>query len=211
LDIDIANLDAVLFSYFWLDIKSVKKLLEQRTQKDNAIISGDIDIKPLLELNYAYNPNPKRATFFTTSENAAIMFPNVQDGWSTLFHVIANGLKAKACCMIIMDCSKFADSSNYLIHLEDSQCRVIYTLKEDKWVFYQEGAPLSFENTDYYTAKQKRERLSKKIMLEYCENLEISKNGIITLNADEAFSYELGWTGKFANSKGVGSTSFVRK
>ena len=30
--------------------------------------------------------------------------------------------------------------------------------------------------------------------MEYCESLEISKNGVITLNADEAFSYELGWT-----------------
>jgi hypothetical protein len=211
LDIDIANLDAVLFSYFWLDIKIVRKILEQRTQKDNAIISEDIDIKPLLDLNYTYNPNPKRATFFSASENATIMFPNMQDGWNTLFHVIANGLKMKACYMAIMDYRKLVDSSNYLIHIEDSQRRVVYALKENKWVFYEEGTPLSFENTVYYNAKLKRERLSKEVMFEYCERLEISKNGIITLSADEAFSYELYWSGKFAGSRGVGPTSFIRK
>ena len=59
-------------------------------------------------------------------------------------------------------------------------------------MFFEKGAPASFENTNYYTAQQKRERLSKKIMLEYCEHLEITKNGIMTLNIDGAFSCEYG-------------------
>ncbi|MDR2546826.1 MAG: hypothetical protein LBC96_04850 [Lachnospiraceae bacterium] len=211
MNVDIANLDAVLFSYFWLDIKVVRGFLEQRTQKDNAVISDNVDINPLLSLYYAYNPNPKRAIFFSVADNATIMFPNLQDGWNTLFHVIANGLFAKACNMTIMDNSKFTDSSNYLIYSDDSQKRVVYTLKEDRWVFFEQGAPLPFEDTAYYNARQKRERLSKEIMLEYCESLEIAKNGIITLNADGAFSYELYWSGKLAGSRGAGSTSFVRK
>ena len=194
LNIDIAVLDAVLFSYFWLDIQSVKEYLMHTEKMRNAVFSENIDIKPMLDLNYAYNPNPKRATFYSVSENVTIMFPNLQDGWITRFYSIADKLKAKACYMKIMDYRKFPDdSSNYLIHIENSQKRIVYTLKENKWVFFEQGCPLPFENTAYYAAKQKKERLSKKIMLEYSESLGVAKNGIITVNDDRAFSYELYW------------------
>ena len=206
MNIDIVRLDAVLFSHFWLDIKSVKELLEQMTLKGSSI-SQDIDINPLLDLQYAYGPSPMRATFFPITENTTIMFPNVQDGWFTLFSSITKRRNAKSCYMKIMDLNKIVDASNYFIYCENSQERIVYTLKEDRWVFWEQGTPLAFENTAYYTAKQRKNRLSKEIMLEYCENLEISKSGIITLNTDEAFSYELGGSGNFT----LGSTSFIRK
>ena len=207
MNIDISNLDAILFSYFWLDIKSVRTLLEQGILK-NAVITEDADIKPLLNLQYGYNTTPMRATFFSVAKNTTIMFSNLQDGWATLYNTIANRLKAKSCYMRIMDCNKIVDASNCFIYCEDSKERIVYTLKEHKWVFYEQGMPLPFENTNYYTAKQKKERLNKKIMVEYCEHLGISKNGIITLNASGAFSYEYG---KCANSKGIDSAYFVRK
>ena len=206
MDIKIANLDAVLFSYFWHDIKSVKEIVEQLTLK-GAAISKDVDIEPLLNLSYAYGPSLMRATFFSTSENTTIMFPNLQDGWFTLFSTITSKLKAKSCYMKIMDSNKIVDGANYLVYCEGSQERVVYTLKENRWVFWEQGAPQHFENTAYYTAKQKKERLSREIMLGYCENLEITKNGVVTLNIDSAFSYELG----NATGKSVGSTSFIRK
>jgi len=211
LNIDVANLDAVLFSYFWLNIQSVKEFLEQRGQKDIFAITENADIKPLLNLNYAYNPNPMRATFFSVAENETIMFPNLQDGWATLFHTITNSLKTKSCYMKIIDSNKIVDASNCFIYCEDSQERIVYTLKDNKWVFFEQGIPLSFENTAYYAARQKKERLSKAIMLEYCEKIGISKNGNIELNTDKAFSYESRWTGEFSNSNGFGNTSFIRK
>ena len=113
--IDIANLDAVLFSFFWLDIQSVKAFLAQSANnKEGSVFSKDIDIKPLLNLQYGYNQNPQRATFFSVGKNAAIMFPNLQDGWVTLFWSISRGLKARACYMKIMDHNKLVNSSNYL-------------------------------------------------------------------------------------------------
>jgi hypothetical protein len=210
-DIDITNLDAVLFSFYWLDIQSIKKYLAQYAQKWNGGFSEDIDIDPLLHLQYAYNPNPQRATFFSVGKNTTIMFPNLQDGWRTLFHNIARGLKAKACNMTIMDDKRMIDPGNYLDYVEDSLARVVYTIKEDKWIFFEQGTPLPFENTAYYTAKQKKERLNKRIMLEYCESLRITKNGVISLAFENAFSFEMFWGGKYANSKGFGSTSLMRK
>jgi hypothetical protein len=93
-DVNIADLDAVLFSFYWIDISSVKEYLAQQTQGWNAVFSEDINISPLLDLQYIYGPNPKRATFFSVGINATIMFPNLQDGWYTLFNNITHSLKA---------------------------------------------------------------------------------------------------------------------
>ena len=210
-DIDIASLDAVLFSFYWSDIRSLKEYLAQHAQEWNGAFSEDVNINPLLNLQYAYNPNPQRATFFSVEKNTTIMFPNLQDGWRTLFNNIAHGLKTKACCITIMDDKKMIDSANYFHYVEDSFVRTIYTIKENKWAFFEQGSPLSFENTAYYTAKQKKERLNKRIMLEYCESLGIIKNGIISLAPNNAFSFEMFWTGKFTDNKGFGRTSLVRK
>ena len=202
--VDITVLDAVLFSVYWTDIQVIR---EHLAQNKNATFTSDINIEPLLNLQYAYNPNPLRATFFPMANGYTIMFPNLQDGWATLFYNITRRLKAKSCYMTIMDYKKLVDASNYFIYCEYSQERVVYTLKEDRWMFYEQGVPLSFENTAYYTARQKKERLSKEIMMEYCESLGITSNGLIHLNPDGAFSYEYG-KGQY---KGAGATSFARK
>jgi hypothetical protein len=113
--------------------------------------------------------------------------------------------------MQIMDDKKIADAGCYLYYVEDSLERVVYTLKEAKWVFFEKGSLQPFENAAYYTAKHKKERLNKSIMLEYCEKLAILKSGNISLNHCEAFSYEMFWTSDLKGSKGNGPTSLMRK
>ena len=95
--------------------------------------------------------------------------------------------------MKIMDDIKIVDPSNYFCHYENGLERVVYTLKENKWVFHEQGEPLPFENKDYYAARIKKERLNKPIMSEYCEHLAIAKNGFIDFDVGEAFSYSLYW------------------
>ena len=206
--INIAELDAVLFTFYWTDIKSIKKCLEQNSK---GVFSDKIDIKPVLNLQYAYNPNPLRAAFFPVTKDTTIMFSNIQDGWFTLFCSIANAIDIKACYMRIMDDRKIENPSNYLYYINNSVTRVVYTLKDTKWVFYEQGAPLSFENIEYYKAKIKKERLNKNIMTEYCEKMGISINNKIEFDPEGAFSYELYWEGKFAGSKGTGPESLTVK
>ena len=207
--IDIATLDAVLFSIYWTNIQAIK---EHLAKSKNAAFrfTNNINIEPLLNLQYAYNPNPQRAIFFPITRGCTIMFPNLQDGWASLFHNIANGLNSKACYMRIMD-DTIVETSNYLIHIENMQRRVVYTLKENKWIFFEQGTPLFFENQEHYNINPKKKRLNKTIMLEYSERLEITQNGIININTDGAFACELFWEGQFANSKGAGAVAFTRK
>ena len=186
--IEMAALDAIIFSFFWTDIQTIKSYLAQNSK---AVFSDDINIEPLLNLQYAINPNPKKAVFFPVKKYCTIMFPNLQDGWFTLFANIAWGLNIKSCHIRIMDDIKIVDPSNFFCHYENGVERVVYTLKENKWVFHEQGEPLQFENRDCYNARIKKERLNKPIMLEYCEHLEIAKNGLIDFDVSEAFSYYL--------------------
>ena len=65
----------------------------------------------------------------------------------------------------------------YISH--DGKERIIYALEEDRWVFYEEGEPLSFENTDYYKRRIIKKRINNEIILEY-----LSKCGINLFDID---------------------------
>lgn len=208
--LDIGKIDAILFTYFWTNVNNIRAFLEQNNEK--AVFSDDIDIAPLLNLEYAYNPNPLRATFFSVTENTCIMFPKLQDGWSSLSSYITNGLKIKSYYFRIMDDKKILMPSNYLTCNDGlGGRRTVYAQKENRWVFANVGEPLPFENTEYYSEKQIKARLNKDILLEYCEKLNITLNGKIDLNESIAFTYESYWEGEFAGSKGRGATSLARK
>lgn len=49
--------------------------------------------------------------------------------------------------------------------------RVVYAMKDPRWIFYQEGNPLPFENLDYYQNRYIKNRLNQAILLEYLEKL----------------------------------------
>lgn len=206
--VDIAGLDAAIFAFYWNDIQSIKACL---AQNEKAVFSDNINIEPLLDLQYAYNPNPLRATFFPVTRDTTMMFPNLQDGWLSLFHSTAATMKTRACHMKIMDDTKIINPANYFYYVDNAFERVIYTIKENHWMFYERGEPLSFENTAYYCNKRKKERLNKNIMLEYASSLGILENGTISLNTDNAFTYASFWEGEFAGSKGTGPTALLRK
>jgi hypothetical protein len=130
--IDVAALDAVMFSWFWLNIDAVRECL---ARDEKAAFSQDVDITPLLDLQIAYNPNSLRVTFFAAGENATIMMPNLQDGCYTLFRRVAAQTKARSFYACIMDDSKLLNPSNYLYYIDGARERVVYTMKEDRWVF----------------------------------------------------------------------------
>ncbi|GAB0170611.1 hypothetical protein LSPCS325_40480 [Lysinibacillus sp. CTST325] len=52
-------------------------------------------------------------------------------------------------------------------------------MKDGKWIFYSEGAPLFFEDEKNYKKRIKKERLTKQILIEYCNllGLHVDENG----------------------------------
>lgn len=68
------------------------------------------------------------------------------------------------------------ENPSYKFHYSDSNFndRDILAYKEDKWVFYEQGRPLAFENTDYYKNRLIKKRLNNKIIEEYLLKLGIN-------------------------------------
>lgn len=49
----------------------------------------------------------------------------------------------------------------------DKKERVVYSLKEDRWTFYQEGDPLPFEDLSHYGKRRVKDRINFDIIKEY--------------------------------------------
>ncbi len=64
----------------------------------------------------------------------------------------------------------------YKFHYSDSNFydRDILAYKEDRWVFYEQGKPLAFENTDYYKNRLIKKRLNNEIIEEYLLKLGVN-------------------------------------
>ena len=51
--------------------------------------------------------------------------------------------------------------------------RNILCYRDPQWVFYEDGEPLEFENTELYKQRLKRKRFNKEIILKYVHYWDI--------------------------------------
>lgn len=106
--------------------------------------------------------------------NKVFFISNYEDGLFTLCNIIHKQL----CGNLIM-CSMSNEScvSNpaYRFYFSDSTFseRNILVIKDEKWIFYESGTPLSIENTNYYKKRLIKNRLNNAIIEEYLFNLGI--------------------------------------
>ncbi len=71
--------------------------------------------------------------------------------------------------------SQTCEYPGYMMHyFNKMKERSILCYKEDKWVFFDKGEIQSFENTTYYSNKQKKKRFNKDIIVEYCKALDFN-------------------------------------
>jgi hypothetical protein len=132
-----------------------------------------------IEIKFEYNPEIITA-YFVKGNNGIIMLPNLQDGWLSLFHRIAGDLKITGYHFKL--CSD-KEPYNCIIYLENGiEKRICYTLKDTKWIFFEKGEPLFFEEPENYTKKIKKDRLDKEIMIKYCNKLGILNGNLLEIN-----------------------------
>lgn len=112
------------------------------------------------------NPNYDRCVFFIS---------NYEDGLSTLCNVIHHRIRGVWVMCTFSNDSR-VEYPCYKFHYSDSNFydRDILAYKEDRWIFYEQGTPLAFENTDYYKNKFIKKRLNNEIIEEYLLKLGIN-------------------------------------
>ena len=104
---------------------------------------------------------------------------NYEDGLSNVCRIIQKHLR---CNIITCALSNETETDNpfFKFYFSNSNLeeRLIQAYKEDRWIFYEEGKLLSFENLDYYKRRRITDRLNNNIIKEYMIRLGIDINTI---------------------------------
>lgn len=140
---------------------------------------SDFDLSEHPKEQY-YNA-PRKIYLFSplTNENQVVMITNAQDGLNALTRHISSKLGIFS-YNFSMSSKEDEEPKNELLLIENGKIkRVIQAMKDEKWVFYQAGAMLDFENPDHYKKRVVKDRLNKEILIQYAQKI-----GFDVLNND---------------------------
>ncbi|NTE00364.1 hypothetical protein G6M24_24820 [Agrobacterium tumefaciens] len=118
-----------------------------------------------------------KAYFFVPSSNSSmvVMVTNYNDEWQTLANYIVNELKLDAFSFHMTSDMNISDARNSFTHWANgNKARVVYAMKDPKWIFYEEGDPLWLENIEFYKRKIIKDRLNHNILISYCQELNLN-------------------------------------
>lgn len=102
---------------------------------------------------------------------STVVIANLQDGWSSLSHVLAKRLGAKQ--VQVTATSQGAEYPAVFFHawLDGAERRVMCMRDSHAWVFHAQGAALPFEEVVTYAARRTSNRLTREMVLRYVEAL----------------------------------------
>lgn len=179
------NLDFDLFSFSAFQVGDLADF--------EKVVVGMFDGKAMVEVNHApfvqedySNPeyNVKKRVFSCWKTklcpNYIFFTSNLYDGWCSLYNCIHERLK---CNSIFCRMSGGRDYPAYFFYYLDNKMneRYIQSYRDDsRWVFYQQGTPLWFEDMSHYEKKMKKDRMNNEIIIDY-----LSKLGIDFMKIDE--------------------------
>ncbi|QHM70040.1 hypothetical protein C7M51_00300 [Mixta intestinalis] len=105
------------------------------------------------------------------------MVSNLQDGWGTLCHQLSKFTKHGFYSFRLDEENKkdVMNSFDYVGYTDKlKKIRVVYSMTDPRWKFYQVGEMLWFENESYYNNRIIRKRINKYILTEYCNKLSLN-------------------------------------
>lgn len=168
---------------------AVKVIFQKELESQKAeIYSGIPNIKEYINPKSGGYHLPKFCCWKNSIyPNHVFFISNYEDGLSNICRTIQKEIK---CSCVICSLSGGIAYPFYKFYFSDSSLkeRLIQVYKEDRWVFYEEGEPLSFENLDYYKNKLIKKRLNNSIIEEYLFKMGIDIFQIDT-NIIEGFTF----------------------
>ena len=185
------------FSYFTFSVfqgcsfdefteKFVKQGFEESFRNKTVYVKKD-KLQISQYINPSYNKLPEKFSWWSNSNypNMVFLACNNQDG----LYLRSKRRAAKMeCSLIRISMSvKTPNEPERLFWFQyispEGKERLVYALREDRWIFYEEGEPLPFENLDYYKRRMIKERIGNDVIIEY-----LSKLGVNFFDIDENVS-----------------------
>jgi hypothetical protein len=112
------------------------------------------------------------AFFFnsSTKPDKTIMIASPEDGWYNLGSKISKQLPCGRYYFLLCD-ESVPEPMNFFRYTNGNIERSVYSMKEGKWIFYQQGEALSFEDLSNYKQRMIKKRVTRQILIDYCEKL----------------------------------------
>jgi len=100
-----------------------------------------------------------------------LLVSSLSDGHPTLLNVLSSALSGKI-LQFRFSRMDMAEPGNFLTCFQGGKrTRTVYSMKEERWVFFQEGNALEFENSVFYTRPRRPDRLNPVILAEYAQSV----------------------------------------
>jgi hypothetical protein len=195
---DVTNFSYFTYSYLNVELSDIHSVLLE-FGKDN---KHKIEIKDFKFDLFTNRPlwggaHFPKAIFYKPKccEDKTIMISNYSDGWETLNNYISNELNSSYYGFKISINENINEVLNsFSFWKEGSYQRHVSVIKDSKWIFYEYGDPLWFENTLYYEQKIKK-RLTKDILIFYSNKLgiDILSSQFLCSNKDSLYIETIKW------------------
>ena len=161
--------------YYDIDFKKLTENIKKRPYYKLAIKNNEVVVfKDKLKMERYFNPESgEQFEMFSWWSNRkypknVFLTSNSSDG----LYLFSKRIRDELHCSLIRISMSASLKEEYQCFwfqyiCPDGKERVIYALKEDRWVFYEEGDILPFENPEYYKRRRIRDRINNEIIIEY--------------------------------------------
>ena len=154
-------------------------------------------LQSLLSREEYVSPNSYTATaFFYRPLNApdfVCMRTPLEDGWQTLFNVLSLELGVES---YRISASSGRDDFYCFQSYQQGKERVVYLMKDTKWIFYEKGERLPCEQSDMYTKRRIRDRLNEPMLLNYLLQVGLdARDSLFYHSKDNVLVFYYTWEG----------------
>lgn len=121
--------------------------------------------------------HPGKAMFFDprAAPGRTVMFANYEDAWSSLAYCVSQRVPGPVYGFRIGDSAPMRDPMYEFKVLENGKCvRVVYLMKDPRWVFWQEGAPHPAEEPERYKSLRAKNRMSREYLVAVANRLGLA-------------------------------------
>jgi hypothetical protein len=197
---DVTNFSYFTYSYLNTELSEIHSvLLEFGKNNKYKIEIKDFEFDLFTDRPPFGGAHFPKAIFYKPKccEDKTIMISNYSDGWESLSNYISNELKTSCCSFKISINENIDDVLNsFSFWKEKSIQRHVSVMKDPKkWIFYEYGDPLWFENTSHYKQKVIKKRLTKDILIFYSNKLgiDVLNSHFLYSNKDSLYIENIKW------------------
>ena len=115
-------------------------------------------LRKAILLSEVEGPDGKRTLFISS----------VPDGYSSMIYMVSKRVPGLHLAVQASNLSCEYPRNALMAIAGDQEVRAVYAMRDTKaWDFFEKGEPLPFEDLSFYGLRQKRDRLTSKIISEY--------------------------------------------